>query len=84
MVLTNLERLPKLNAALEKLVESPRAFQMCRIDRAIGELAAQGLPLLLWRIQRLAGLKQWTRTLQQHANRMVSETAKHLKVGLLP
>jgi DNA-binding CsgD family transcriptional regulator/transposase len=84
MVLANIERLPRLNAALEKSVESPQAFQMFRIDRAIGQLATQGLPLLLWRIQRLAGIRQWTMALRRHASNIASETAKSLKTGLRP
>ena len=78
MVRANLQRLPELMTLLEKLVESPKAFQLFRVDRAIRQLAAQGLPVLYWRIQRLAGIKTWTEALQTHADEKASELAEDL------
>ena len=84
MVRANLQRLPKLITLLEKLVESPEAFQLFRVDRAIRQLAAQGLPVSYWRIQRLAGIKTWTEALQIHADEKASEAAEDLHFGHRP
>jgi hypothetical protein len=79
MVRRNLEQLPKLNASLEALVESRQAFQIYRIERAIMKLTAQGLPIQLWRIQRLGGIKKWTDTLRFHAGQKISSAINSLK-----
>jgi hypothetical protein len=62
LVRVNLARLPKLKALLETLEEPEFAYQMYRIDRAIQRIKEQGKGLQLWRIQRVAGIRQWTST----------------------
>lgn len=68
MVRANLVRLPGVQASLEKIVESSQSFQFFRIDRAIKQLADQGLSMPLWRIQRLAGIRKFTEALRAYAN----------------
>jgi hypothetical protein len=74
MIRVNLVRLPRLKALLNSLVESEQSFQIFRIERAISQLVARGLPLPLWRIQRLAGIRQWTNSLRIHARHLISQT----------
>lgn len=67
MVKANRERLPRLNNILIELSESVEQFQIFRIDLAINKLMRLGVLPSRWRIQRLAGLKNWTRNLSDHA-----------------
>jgi transposase len=69
MIRANLERLPRLQKSLENLEESLQAFHFFRIDRAIEQLATRNLPMTLWRIQRLAGIREFTESLRDYANR---------------
>lgn len=71
MVRTNAIRLPRLQTMLSELEETPLEFQIFRIDRAIQQLDAQGLPITLWRIQRLAGIREFTENLRAY---VVSKT----------
>lgn len=68
MVRANLDKLPRLNACINKLTESRLSFQMFKIDRAIDDLVKNLVPLRLWRIQRAAGIKYWSASLQEYAN----------------
>ncbi|SHH03225.1 TniQ protein [Pollutimonas bauzanensis] len=67
MVRANRERLPTLNNTLIELSESIEQFQKFRIDLAIDKLRRLGLLRSRWRIQRLAGLKNWTPSLSAYA-----------------
>jgi hypothetical protein len=49
---------PRLNEALDRLVESPAAFERRRVDGAMQKLIAAGLPLDEWRIAYLAHPRQ--------------------------
>lgn len=71
MVRRNLERLPQLCALLDKTVESAQAFGMRRVDHAIALLLKDGAPLRLWRIRRLAGLREWSNDLATYANQQL-------------
>ncbi len=71
MVRRNLDRLPRLGALLDKAVESAQAFGLRRVDHAIALLVRDGTQLQLWRIQRLAGLRRWSKALTIHANQQV-------------
>jgi hypothetical protein len=83
MVRANLVRLPELNKALATLVESPESFQIFRIYRATQALTAQGLPIVMWRILRLASIRKWTKTLRLHAARAISISTQNEGVALL-
>lgn len=61
MVHRNLYRLPLLRQSLERMVESPLAYEQRRIDWAVAQLAAADLPLDDWRIRRLANPRSWNR-----------------------
>ncbi|KXB29235.1 hypothetical protein AT959_18810 [Dechloromonas denitrificans] len=67
MLRTNLNRLPNLNARLNQWVESPFVYRCLRIDWAIERLITQGLPLKLWRIRRLANIRDFSEALQTYA-----------------
>lgn len=71
MVSTNLYRLPEVAAALEQWTESSEQFCRFRIERAILRLLAQGTPLDMWRLQRAAGVRQWSTTWQEYAARVI-------------
>ncbi|MNV77948.1 hypothetical protein D3C71_1714120 [compost metagenome] len=71
MVRANMTRLPHLQALLTKQTESQQEFQIFRIECAIQQLAAQGLPIKLWRIQRLAGIREFNDTLRAHACKII-------------
>lgn len=75
MVRRNLERLPRLRNLMDRLVESPQDFHLFRIDVAIAQLKIQGLPMALWRIQRLAGIRKFTKTLRAYADAEVAQAA---------
>lgn len=71
MVSRNLGQLPKLDALLDRAVESALAFGLRRVDYAVALLARDGAHLQLWRIQRLAGLRRWSTALTAHANHQI-------------
>lgn len=71
MVKRNLNRLPRLSALLNQVVESAQAFGMRRVDHAIAALVRDGAPLQLWRIRRLSGLRKWSDVLTAHAGDQV-------------
>jgi len=75
MVRVNVTRLPRLQALLAEREESQLAFQMFRIDRAVQQLAAQGLQIQLWRIQRLAGIREFTETLRAYVRSKTRSTS---------
>lgn len=54
----HLDKLPKTKAYLEGYTESIKDFQIRRIKWAIQELQNEGQELKLWRIYRLAGIRQ--------------------------
>jgi len=76
MVRANMTRLPRLQTLLAKRIESHQEFQIFRIERAIQQLAAQRLPIKLWRIQRLAGIREFTEALRAHTNRKIDAFAR--------
>ena len=51
-----LDKLPRTELALEKVVETVEEYQIRRIEWAREELVRQGIPPAAWRIQRLAGI----------------------------
>lgn len=71
MVRHNLGQLPQLGALLDKAVESAHAFGKRRVDHAIAVLAIDGVQLQLWRIRRVAGLRQWSQALATYANQQI-------------
>lgn len=71
MVRRNLGRLPRLGALLNEVVESAEAFGVRRVDYAIALLVRDGAQLQLWRIQRLSGLRRWSKALTIHADQQV-------------
>lgn len=71
MVRSNLGRFPQLGALLDKAVESAHAFGKRRVDHAIAVLAIDGVQLQLWRIRRVAGLRQWSQALATYANQQI-------------
>ncbi|MEJ1937926.1 hypothetical protein WDZ92_47650, partial [Nostoc sp. NIES-2111] len=71
MVRRNLSRLPQLSALLEHSVESALAFGLRRVDQAIATLLKEGMPLQLWRIQRLTRLRQWRPAFTAHTEREI-------------
>lgn len=75
MVRRNVERLPRLRDLMDRLVESPQDFHIFRINVAIARLKTQGLPMALWRIQRLAGIRKFTKTLRAYADAEVAQAA---------
>lgn len=75
MVRTNIDRLPRLHAKLEELIESPLSFQIFRIDRAVAQLVKEAMPLQLWRIQRIAGIRHWTKKLRSYTHRKVTQAS---------
>jgi hypothetical protein len=54
----HLDKFPKTKAYLEEYTESIKDFQIRRIKWAIQELQNEGQELKLWRIYRLAGIRQ--------------------------
>ena len=54
----HLNKLPKTKAYLEEHTESIRDYQLIRIKWAIQELQNEGRELQLWRIYKLAGIRQ--------------------------
>lgn len=62
-----LKHLPGLKLMLQEHAESLQAFQCFRITRAVQQLSTQGTAPTLWRIQRVAGIKNFTDTLRAHA-----------------
>lgn len=81
MIRANLDRLPMLQAKLDKLSESPFLFQLFRIDRAIDKLVKQDLPIQLWRIQRAAGIRHWTEALRRHADSKAAKATNRFLVS---
>ncbi len=71
MVRRNLGRLPQLGALLDKAVESAHAFGKRRVDRAIARLVMDGIQLQLWRVRRLAGLREWSQALAAYTNQQI-------------
>lgn len=67
MIRRQLDRLPKVARLLETIEEPVDAFRRYRIDQAVAHLQLEGLPLALWRIQRRAGIKRWTKNLRSYA-----------------
>jgi hypothetical protein len=78
MVRANITRLPRLNDLLAKLTEPRETFQVVRIERAVERLTRNGLPLRMWRIQRLANIRRWTDYLRAEATRIVD---RYLETG---
>lgn len=76
MVRANMDRLPRLQSDLVRLAETPISFQHFRIDQAIDQLREHALPVRLWRIQRTAGIRNWTRPLRAYARHKMTLSAK--------
>lgn len=76
MVRANTIRLPYLQALIVERTESLQSFQFYRIERAIQQLKSQQLPIKLWRIQRLAGIREFSETLRTYANRKIDALSK--------
>ena len=72
-VTRNLRRLPMVGQMLVKMVESREDFQRFRVNRSINHLLSKGIPLSLWRIQRNAGIKQWSHDLRNYAAMVISK-----------
>jgi hypothetical protein len=66
-VARNLARLPRLKEILDQLQESHEDFQRLRITLAVEQINAAGIPLSLSRVQRTAGIKEWTPRQQSYA-----------------
>jgi hypothetical protein len=60
-VRANLPRLPNLKMTLDELEESKLSYQRERIYLAAGTLLATGQPVTNWRVQRMAGIRTWSK-----------------------
>jgi hypothetical protein len=58
----NERRLPRLKALVDVLEEPPFSYELHRLDMAIRSLEEAGERLVIWRLQRAAGIKNWTET----------------------
>ena len=67
MVRANLAKLPRLHALLNQLVETPDEYHKRRINGAITSLMESHQAVMLWKIQKLAGLRNWTPALRRYA-----------------
>lgn len=67
MVRSRLSKLPRLKACIDRNAESRNDYAQRRIDRAIEQSATSGDALTLWKIQRQAGIRHWSRALKTHA-----------------
>lgn len=67
----NLSKLPHLAILLSRFAESPSTYRLRKIDYALSVLAAQGTPLQMWRIQRLAGLRKWSPSLVDYTTHQI-------------
>lgn len=66
MIRANFERLPRLTTMIQAFTESQESFRIFRIDRAIRQLCADTIPIRLWRILRLAGIRSLTPALRNY------------------
>lgn len=64
----NLHKLPKLRAMLQECNESVEQYQLRRINVALEQLTAEGIPPALWRVCRRAGIRRPTRKIRAHVN----------------
>ncbi|WP_379678384.1 TnsD family Tn7-like transposition protein [Massilia consociata] len=58
----NEQRLPTVKSCLDVLEEPPFSYELHRLDIAIDRLREAGEKLMIWRVQRVAGIKNWTAT----------------------
>lgn len=58
-VRANLARLPKFVALLSELEENKLSYQCSRIKYATDKLIQDGQPIVRWKIQRSAGVRDW-------------------------
>jgi hypothetical protein len=66
-------RLPRLKALLDVLEEPPFSYELHRLDVAIRSLEEAGEMLVIWRLQRAAGIKTWTETHTVYANWQINK-----------
>ncbi len=59
-VRANIRRLPNLCLLMDVLEESWFAHQCSRINRAVKVMSEVGLPVVNWRVRRMAGVRTWT------------------------
>ncbi len=70
----HLGKLPKTRAYLQEYTESIREYQIRRIHWAIQELQKKGQELHLWRIYRLAGIREeYQKNLEQTISELIQD-----------
>lgn len=70
----HLDKLPMTKAFLNKEIESIKDFQIRRIQWAIRELHDEGHDLSLWRIYRMAGIREkYQKELKEEAIKLITE-----------
>jgi len=74
MIRANFQRLPQVYAALTKLVETPDQYHKRRIDAAVASLIESQQIAEIWKVQRMAGLREWTDELLLYARNRISTT----------
>jgi hypothetical protein len=62
----NMHLLPMLHALLRRVVESPEAFRIRRVDMAIAALVGRAADIQLWRVKQLSGLRTWSDFLSEY------------------
>ena len=73
MVRRNLQNLHTLDMHLTQAIESAYAFGVRRIEFALATLTSNGPDLQLWRVKRLAGLREWSTELTAYANSQIDK-----------